>query len=182
MHFPSLSVSVAGRFDAPRRHRSRLVRQQDTEPGMRSLTIEPLTPDRIDQAFPLIQMVRPRLSVADWRAHAHALLARPDSGITLLVDDRGLILGLFCWTVESHPDHGTTLDAEDFVALDIVGSNRSADALADALEDTARRRGCGAVHTNVQCAGGGASGLVDRLSGLGHRMESLRLCKQLSRA
>ena len=147
---------------------------------MRILTIEPLTPERIDQAYPLIQMVRPRLSVAAWQARARDLLARPLAGVTLLVDDGGLILGLFSWAVESHPDHGATLDAEDFVALDIVGSRRIADALADALEDTARRHGCRAVHTNVTCSGGGAQGLVDRLSGLGHRMESFRLCKQLS--
>jgi hypothetical protein len=125
-------------------------------------------------------MVRPRLSVAGWQAYARERIARPNAGITLLVDDGGLILGLFSWEVESHPDHGATLDAEDFVALDIVGSSRIADALADALEDTARRHDCRAVHTNVTCAGGGAQGLVDRLSGMGHRMESFRLCKQLS--
>ena len=142
--------------------------------------IEPLTPERIDQAYPLIQMVRPRLSVAGWQNHARERLARPDAGVMLLVDEGGLILGLFSWTLESHPDHGATLHAEDFVALDIVGSNRIAAALADALEDTARRHGCRAVHTNVNCTGGGAQGLVDRLSGLGHRMESFRLCKQLS--
>ncbi len=149
---------------------------------MRSLTIESLTPERIDQAYPLIQMVRPRLSVAGWQEHARERLGRPDAGIMLLLDEGGLILGLFSWTVESHPDHGATLHAEDFVALDIVGSNRIAAALAWALEDTARRHGCRAVHTNVNCTGGGAQGLVDRLSGLGHRMESFRLCKHLSQA
>ena len=149
---------------------------------MRSLTIVPLTGERIDQAYPLIQMVRPRLSVAGWQAYARERLAQPNAGITLLVDDGGLIVGLFSWTVESHPDHGATLDAEDFVALHIVGTSRIADALADALEDTARRHGCQAVHTNVHCAAAGAQGLMDRLSGLGHRMESFRLCKHLSGA
>ncbi|MBK1695908.1 hypothetical protein [Rhodovibrio salinarum] len=149
---------------------------------MRSLTIEPLTSERIDQAYPLIQMVRPRLSVTGWQAYARAQITQPNGGVTLLVDDGGLILGLFSWSVESHPDHGATLAAEDFVALDIVGSSRIADALADALEDTAYRRNCQAVHTNVTCTGGGAKGLVDRLAGLGHRMESFRLCKQLTQA
>lgn len=149
---------------------------------MRSLTIEPLSADRIDQAYPLIQMVRPSLSFDGWRTHAGRLLARGDSGILVLSDPRGLILGLVCWQVTEDANHGRTLTAEDFVALDIVDPHRVAEVLADALEATAREVGCEAVHTNVACVGGaGAGRLVERLRGLGHHMESFRLCKQLSR-
>lgn len=148
---------------------------------MRSLRVEPLSRERIDQAYPLVQMVRPRLSLAGWRAHARALLARPEAGIAVLQDDGGLILGLFAWEVAPDPDHGPTLSAQDFVALDIVEQHRVADALADALDATARAHGCSAVHTNVAWTGG-PRGLVERLRGLGHRTESLRLCKTLSQA
>lgn len=149
---------------------------------MRRLHPESLTAEQVDQAFPLVQMVRPRLGLAGWRARARALLARADAGIVVLRDDAGLMLGLFVWTLDHDPDHGRTLCAADFVARDIVDPDRVADALADALDATARAHGCRAVHTEVAWTGGRARGLVERLGGLGHATESLRLCKTLSGA
>jgi hypothetical protein len=147
---------------------------------MRSLKTEPLGLDRVDQAFPLVQMLRPSLLPRDWRAYARALIEGPDSGIVALADERGLLLGLFGWRVTDDPDHGRTLYAQDFVALDLVDPLRVSDTLADALESTARAHDCRAVHTDVAAgAGQGAQRLVERLRCLGHRMESFKLCKEL---
>jgi hypothetical protein len=148
--------------------------------SMRSLKIEPLGLDRIDQAFPLVQMLRPSLKPEAWQSYARALIEGADTGIVALADERGLLLGLFGWRVAQHPDHGRTLHAQDFVALDLVEPVRVSAILAAALEDTARRCDCHAVHTDVAAgAGPGARRLVERLGGLGHRMESFKLCKEL---
>lgn len=148
---------------------------------MRSLTIEPMRVERIAQAFPLVQLVRPHLSRDEWQSYAERILSEADAGIALLTDARDLILGLFVWRVGLDPDHGRTLNCEDFVAADIVDPQRVAEALADGLEETARAQNCTAVHTCISAtSGGGARRLVDCLRGLGHHMESFQLCKTLS--
>lgn len=148
---------------------------------MRSLTIEPMRAERIAQAFPLIQLVRPDLSREEWQNYAEQILTEPGSGIVLLTDARDLILGLFVWRISLDPGHGRTLNCEDFVAADIVDPRRVAEALADGLEETARAQNCTAVHTCISAtSGGGARRLVDCLRGLGHHMESFQLCKTLS--
>lgn len=148
---------------------------------MRSLNIETLSEDRIDQAYPLVHLVRPRLDPTAWRDYAVRVLASADSGICVLSDPRKLILGLFVWHVTDDPNHGRTLACDDFVALDIVDNARVAAALADGLEVTARQQGCAAVHTSISAAAGSAAQrMVERLRGLGHEMERFQLCKPLS--
>lgn len=148
---------------------------------MRDLRLVSLTPHRIDQAFPLMQAVRPELSLEDWRRHAQRVLdddGATRSGIATLQDERGLIVGLFVYSVDADPDHGPTLVASDFVAMDIVGPHHVAQALADALETVAREHGCQAVHTSVPYTQApGSRQIVDLLREMGHRMESFQLCK-----
>jgi hypothetical protein len=151
---------------------------------MRELRLVPLQNDRIHQAYPLIQAVRPGLSLEQWAAYAARVLrdAEADNGgIATLQDATGLMVGLFVYHVASEPDHGRTLMVEDFVALDIIAPHAVAEHLAQAMESIARQLRCRAVHTAVSC-GEGKTGqyLVDMLHELGHRLESFRLCKSIS--
>jgi hypothetical protein len=151
---------------------------------MRKLRLVPLQSDRIRQAYPLIQVVRPSLSLEQWSAYAARVLRDAEAdggGIATLQDDTGLMMGLFVYHVATEPDHGATLMVEDFVALDIIAPHAVAENLAQAMERIARDLGCRAVHTAVSCGEGKAGQhLVDMLHELGHRLESFRLCKSIS--
>lgn len=149
---------------------------------MRHLRLVPLSPDRIAQAYPLVQVVRPSLSVEEWERYARAILddTETTSGIATLQDPRDLIAGLFIYRVGDDPDHGRTLIAEDFVALDIVKPETVAQSLADALESVANQHGCSAVHTTISSRGGtGTRYLMELMRDLGHQLEAFRLCKQV---
>lgn len=149
---------------------------------MRHLRLVPLSPDRIAQAYPLVQVVRPALSLEAWRRYARAILEDTEggSGIATLQDPRGLIAGLFVYRIGADPGHGRTLVAEDFVALDIVNPETVAQSLADALEAVANEHGCSAVHTTISCRGGaGTRCLMELMGDLGHHLEAFHLCKRL---
>jgi hypothetical protein len=150
---------------------------------MRKLRLVPLSQDRAALAYPLIQTVRPALSLEAWEEYATGILqvgADGSGGIMTLQNPRGLIAGLFVYRIEEVPDHGRTLVAEDFVALDIIDSEVVAESLADALEQVAREHGCQAVHTSITCNGGpGSRRVVDLMRRLGHHVESFRMCKPL---
>jgi hypothetical protein len=122
------------------------------------------------------------MTLDHWERHAGAVLNREESeaGIATLQDSASLIVGLFIYRVDHDPDHGATFVVDDFVALDILSPQTVAEHLARAMESTARGLGCKAVHTAVPCTEGSRPPyLVDMLHALGHRLESLRLCKAL---
>lgn len=150
---------------------------------MRDLRLVSLKPEQIVQAYPLIQTIRPGLTVEDWQHYAEDVLngrGGGDGGIATLQDPRGLIAGLFVYRVTGDPFHGRTLLAEDFVALDIVRPEAVAQSLADALEAVARDLKCNAIHTSVACSNPGRSQyLIDLMRELGHHLERFQLCKAL---
>lgn len=157
---------------------------------MRELRLVPLTPERVDQAYPLIQAVYPGVTPEGWHAYARRILDRggaeeggaaEEGGIATLQDPRGLIAGLFVYRIRRDLDHGRTLVADDVVALDIVRPDAVAEHLADALEEVARQHGCHAVHTAVACGREADDHpLVSPMRALGHRVERLQLCKPLA--
>lgn len=156
---------------------------QNPEDVMRELRLVPLPPDQIVQAYPLIQTVRPGLGLEAWQAYARNILdAGPESGtgIATLQDPRGLIAGLFVHRIVEDADHGRTLVAEDFVALDIIQPEAVAASLAEALETVARQQNCHAIHTSVACTDNGRTQhILDLMRALGHRLEHFQLCKAL---
>ena len=153
---------------------------------MRHLTIHHLTPERIGQAFALIQAVMPGVGLEDWRRFAAPLVdsqARTQGGILTVVSEQAYIAGLSIYRVEPDLEHGPALVADHFTALDLFDRQAVVHALAGALEDLARERGCTAIHTNVRERAAprpdDQSSLVSALCSRGHQIESLRLCKIL---
>ncbi len=152
---------------------------------MRNLETRPLTPERVAQAFPLVQIAFPALSLEDWRDFA-APPARAqgqvDGGIITVVSDQGYIVGLCCYRVAQDFQHGAVLMADPFLALDLLDLKAVARALADAIESLARERRCTAIHTSLPETEvkGADAWLVRILRSRGHRVESLRMCKLLA--
>ncbi|MEE8559655.1 MAG: hypothetical protein V3S88_02975 [Alphaproteobacteria bacterium] len=154
---------------------------------MREFTTQPLTRDRIAQAFPLVQAALPGVSMEDWRAFADAFVSaypQSASGILTVVSEQGYIAGLCTYRIERDLVHGRALTADHFMALDLFERNAVARALADRIEALARERHCAAVHTNLVPAGGQLPGVKGRLIRLlqarDHRIESVRMCKVLN--
>ncbi len=152
---------------------------------MRHLEIRPLTAERIAQAFPLIQASLPQVTLEAWHDFAAALVAQgapAATGIILVVGERDTIGGLCSYRVERDLVHGLLLNADHFLALDLLDRRAVAHALAAGVEELARQRHCTAIHTNLirppdtAPAGGG---LVDVLCTRGHRIETLGMCKPL---
>ncbi len=151
---------------------------------MRSLETQPLTPGRVAQAFPLIQIAFPEVSLEDWRAFATppaSAQSQTNGGIITVVSEQGYIVGICCYRVAQDLQHGNVLMAEHFLILDLFDQQAVVHALADAAESLARERRCTAIHTSLPETEvkGADAWLVRILRDRGHRFESLRMCKLL---
>ncbi len=168
---------------ARREDRRRVPRHDGT--AVRILETQPLTPERVAQAFPLIQTAFPAVSLEDWRDFATPLASAPcqaDGGIVTVVSEQGYIVGLCCHRVARDLQHGAVFMADPFLILDLFDQEAVVRALADAVESLARERRCTAIHTSLPETGvkGADAWLVRILRARGHRVESLGMCKPLA--
>jgi hypothetical protein len=167
-----------------RRDYCRPVRRKDGK-TVRSLEIRPLTPERVAQAFPLIQIAFPAVSLEDWRNFAAPparAQGQADGGIITVISEQGYIVGLCCYRVAQDLRHGAVLLANHFLILDLFDQQAVVRALADAVESLARERRCTAIHTSLPetVVKGADDWLVRILRSRGHRVESVRMCKLLA--
>jgi hypothetical protein len=153
---------------------------------VRELKIRPLSAKRIAQAFPLIQTALPEVTLAAWRGFAAALMSGADDregGILAVSDEHDYIAGLCSYQVVPDLVHGRLLDTDHFVAFDLLDRRPVAEALAEAVEALARKRGCSAVHTHLPQRNAAppepGNDLAELLAARGHRIENLDLCKRL---
>ncbi len=160
-----------------------------SETAVRELTTEPLTIERIDQAFPLVQTSLPHILLDDWRGFARDKIragASGSEGIQSVIAEQNYIAGLSIYRIETVLFHGPALIADHFMALDLFDRPAVAHALAEFLEDLGRQRGCTALHTNIPESGVRWQGSDDCLASIlrerGHTVESLLLCKTLGNA
>lgn len=150
----------------------------------RRFTVKPLPASRIDTVFPLVQAAMPGLTLAHWRQFA-ANAATPTGsatspGILVVENERGYIQGFCTFRVQHDLRHGTIIAVDDLVALDLVNGEAVAAALVQALEERARRLGCGAVQLHVDeepQARHAAPTLCEYLKRQGHVVEAIRLVK-----
>lgn len=156
---------------------------------MRDLKAQPLRPEHIALAYPLIQAALPEVPLEAWVAFAHALVQDRDqseTGIISIVSEQGYIAGLSSYRVDHSLVHGQSLTADHFIAIDMFNRRAVVHALAEAIETLARARHCGAIHTTLLEKGGvekggapGAGSTISALTGRGHEVEAVRLCKIL---
>jgi hypothetical protein len=157
-----------------------------TEATMRRLEVRSLTGQAIAQAYPLLQLTLPDLTLADWTKFAGHHLAGSKStegGILTVVDERGFILGLLDYTIDRELLHGRTLMVKNFVALDFLDTSRKdiAKVLIQAMEKLADQRGCSAIHTLVQQSDTEPpqTWIMELLESHGHKPKRVNLCKTL---
>lgn len=147
-----------------------------------------LKPEKIDQAYALIQVVMPHIPLESWRAFANSLLSRteaPESGILAVEDPGGYVMGMVGYVIDHDLEHGQTLLAKNFISLDgtIKGKEAVAYALIGALEDLARQKGCGHIRTIVHEPEAALrdAWIIDVLKGSGHHTEARRFIKAVRR-
>lgn len=146
-----------------------------------------LGPKQVDQAFPIVQSLMPRLSIDDWRDFATRLGQEPsDRAGIMTVQSQGYIHGLFSYTVAPHLVHRQVLSVDNIVVVDLFTPGAVAEALLRALDQLAAELNCRIVQSVLP--EGSRSGqdyrdwLVSRLYSHGHRAKAVALRKCLADA
>lgn len=143
-----------------------------------------LNANKIDQAYGLVRLAAPQISLEAWRDFANSLISpseAPESGIVTVEDARGYIRGLVGYAIDRDLEHGRTLMAKNFIALDGTRQAREkvAFTLIRALEALARDTGCRAIRTIVHepQAALRDAWIIEVLKGAGHHTEARRFIK-----
>lgn len=112
-----------------------------------------LTSERIREAFPMIAVQDPQISIRQWVEYAARLVdganGEKDRGILTVQDVQDRILGLSVFHIRPDLRRGRILDVENFAVANLVAARHIAGALLDALETLARERGCGCVSLSL---------------------------------
>lgn len=147
-----------------------------------SCRVAALPRECIAQAYPLVQNALPGLRLGDWTDYACDLIAGnrggAPSGILAAEQRPGWLAGLCAYRGQRDLAHGRILSIEHFIVLSLFDERRIAAALGAAIEATARRHGCAAVHTQLPDAADDVA--LNALRGLGHRAESRLFCKAIA--
>ncbi|MEX2630837.1 MAG: GNAT family N-acetyltransferase [Tistlia sp.] len=153
---------------------------------MRNFSIQPLTPDRVFLAYPLVRSALAEVTLAGWTAFAGALLCdegpRPEGGILTVANESGVIVGLVAYRGRADLVEGKVLDVERLLAFELLDRQGVAGLIAEALEAEAARLGCRAIHTCLPVVEGEQrpGWLVALLQARGHHVASMSLCKRLA--
>ena len=150
---------------------------------MRFHIISRLTPREVDQAFALIQLEAPELSLAAWRQFARSAEPRKTqstkpagAGLVAVKDARGYVAGLCAYRRTQSFRHGMALTVDCFVALDFLHTQGAADHLLRHLEETAAVLDCTAIEIALARQD---TRLIDQFRSEGHALEGVLLCKTL---
>ncbi len=144
-----------------------------------------LGPKQIDQAFPIVQSLMPRLGIDDWRSFAATLCRQPagQAGI-MTVQSQGYIHGLFSYAVERHLVHHRVLRVDNIVVLDLFTPGTIAEALLQALDQLAVDLDCRGIQAMLpdgpQFGGEYRNWLEARFRSHGHRIGAVMLCKPVA--
>ncbi|MGF1627812.1 MAG: GNAT family N-acetyltransferase [Alphaproteobacteria bacterium] len=120
---------------------------------MQSYTISALSPDKIDQAYPVAMLAIPDLALERWRS---ACRAGEDGGFLVALDPSGHIRGLCQVSVVATDGGVQALQVTSLAfatALDVRGV---ADAMLDALIRLCGRRRCSRLAISVAVDRSGA--------------------------
>ena len=151
-----------------------------------TLQVRSLMASQFRQAFPLIQLIIPYVTLESWVQYAHAF-CRGDCGAAGMLSaqaEDGYIYGLACYRVVPDPQFSRTLVVEHFVALDLFDGSATARALIDAIERMAHDQHCAQVHLTLPQAriefGETDGSLPGSIRGAGYDVNSVTLCKRLT--
>jgi hypothetical protein len=128
-----------------------------------------LGPERVRQAFSLVQAVNPQLSLEAWRRYARPRVERrgtaartPRRGILCLENRQGCILALFAFRVEADLHLGRVLHCDYLAAVDLLNPRQALGVLILGFRRCAETTGCLAIRVVAPRALGALSAsLVD---------------------
>ncbi|HZD24903.1 MAG TPA: hypothetical protein VE631_01485 [Alphaproteobacteria bacterium] len=121
----------------------------------------PLKPERIMQAYPLVQALAPGVTPARWREFAIEVLEdgsahdTPRLGrwrIMTLQTAAGYLHALFIYQLRSDLRDGLCLDVAHMVTFELPGQSSALQTAIRVIEQIARDCGCRAVTVNVPAA------------------------------
>lgn len=157
--------------------------------------------DRIAQAYPLVRMVAPDMTLQDWRRRALAYVrttdARPPGrkgtngkatepapcGMRAIRNRDGYIHGLFSYRVEADSGAPRRLLVEHFIAFDLVARAELVAIMLAAIDALAHAHGCVAIHTPIGDGDGDDallaidSAVITWFVADGHRRDGDRMAK-----
>jgi len=138
----------------------------------------PLRADQVDQAWPLVNAILPKVSLDDWRRYAsdwqtETAVSEPSGSVTLFesanglglqvatsvpeagimtLQEAGYIQAMFRYTVSDTLAHGRTLLVDEVLLLTPFHQNATDKAFSLAVEGLAERLACRSVHLLLTAA------------------------------
>lgn len=112
------------------------------------LSVLPLQRDQIAMVYPLIQILKPDISLERWLAYARSLVHVRETGTTgakVAVNHAGHIFGMFTWRQEDDLNHGRRLSVENFIAMEVVGLPIIGAAMVAEMKRQAAKQRCATV-------------------------------------
>jgi hypothetical protein len=117
---------------------------------MNALTLKSLPAAEADLAYPLVQMIRPDISLSAWRRFVERRSAgAPEAGVTVLTDEDGYIQGIYTWTIQSGLGCERQFVTEEFGFVYAIDPRPAAELLLRSIEDLAREHACGAIRVGI---------------------------------
>ena len=110
------------------------------------LHVRPLAAEQIVQAYPLVSLFDPELTLAQWTSYASQLLTEKNGGrthriLTVQTPD-SYIYGLSAYWLRPDLWSGSVLEIDNFAAIAMARGRTIARLLLKALENIARESGC----------------------------------------
>jgi hypothetical protein len=117
--------------------------------------VGPITVPHVDQAFPLVRLVAPRLGIEEWRTFCrHSGRKRPlrpnQDDIVVAVNGFGYVQGLCISALRGHVVHGRILDVSVFVVTSVADEIGVAIDLLRHLRALAQTEGCDGIRLWVR--------------------------------
>ena len=147
----------------------------------RQFIVKSLRPESVDKAFAVARSADFALTLDQWRDYALGLIKcnMTTSGVLSIENRVGTIQGLCGYRTESLLGCGVICSVDYLVVLDLIDEAAVMAALLMALEDMARRQGAVALRLDLLHGTRTTEQLLQRLCKTGHRIERIRLLKEL---
>jgi hypothetical protein len=111
--------------------------------------VQPISPDLVDRAFPIVSASFPTLTLGDWRRFCGALVRPSGDGeweqVVLALNTRGYIKGLGIFAVRDHWFHGRLLDVPVFVPASAADAEKVAVDLLNFFRRVRAERNCAGI-------------------------------------
>src|SRR5690606_26453045 len=124
-----------------------------------SYVIRHITARRVDQAYPLVMLKRPHLTLDAWRQFCAGRMAnrgqapRPPAGVLLALDRAGYVRGLCSYEIDGRPRKRPALRIDILAFAHLFAFDAILDRMLDELGAIAASFGCGSMEIDEDDCG-----------------------------